>query len=37
MKLVKAYIRHRKMEDVYYASGRNGFCCMTMVDCEGTG
>ncbi len=37
MKLVKAYIRHRKMEDVYYALSRNGFCCMTMADCEGTG
>ncbi|NOX85663.1 MAG: P-II family nitrogen regulator [Chlorobi bacterium] len=37
MKLVKAYIRHRKTEDVYNALRKNGFCCMTLVDCEGTG
>ena len=37
MKLIKAYIRHRKMEDVYNTLNRNGFCCMTMVECEGTG
>lgn len=37
MKLIKAYIRYRKVEDVYNALKENGFCCMTMVDCEGTG
>jgi len=37
MKLIKAYIRHRKTEDVYNALSKNGFCCMTLVDCEGTG
>jgi len=37
MKLIKAYIRHRKVEDVYKTLKENGFCCMTMVDCEGTG
>ena len=37
MKLIKAYIRHRKTEEVYNTLARNGFCCMTMVDCEGTG
>ena len=37
MKLIKAYIRHRKVEDVYKTLKENGFCCMTMVECEGTG
>ena len=37
MKLIKAYIRHNKMEDVYNALKKNGFCSMTLVDCEGTG
>jgi nitrogen regulatory protein P-II 1 len=37
MKLIKAYIRHRKIDEVYKALNENGFCCMTMVECEGTG
>ena len=37
MKLIKAYIRHRKTEEVYHALKQEGFCCMTFVDCEGTG
>ncbi len=37
MKLIKAYVRHRKVDEVYKALSGNGFCCMTMVDCEGTG
>lgn len=37
MKLIKAYIRHRMVEDVHNALKENGFCCMTMVQCEGTG
>ncbi len=37
MKLIKAYIRHVKAEEVYNTLVQNGFCCMTMVDCEGTG
>ncbi|WP_062125333.1 P-II family nitrogen regulator [Geofilum rubicundum] len=37
MKLVKAYIRHRKAEEVYNALKQEGYCCMTFVDCEGTG
>nr|NQU90289.1 P-II family nitrogen regulator [Bacteroidota bacterium] len=37
MKLIKAYIRHRKIDEVYKALKENGFCCMTMVECEGTG
>ncbi len=37
MKLIKAYIRHRKVEDVFKTLKDNGFCCMTMVECEGTG
>jgi nitrogen regulatory protein P-II 1 len=37
MKLIKAYIRQRKMEEVYKILKKAGFCCMTMVECEGTG
>jgi nitrogen regulatory protein P-II 1 len=37
MKLVKAYIRKRKVEEVYTALKEEGFCCMTFVQCEGTG
>lgn len=37
MKLIKAYIRHRKTEEVYDALKKEGFCCMTFVECEGTG
>lgn len=37
MKLIKAYIRHRKTEEVYNALNQAGFCCMTFVECEGTG
>ncbi len=37
MKLIKAYIRHRKSKEVYNALKKNGFCCMTFVECEGTG
>ena len=37
MKLIKAYIRHRKVEEVYTTLKKQGFCCMTMVECEGTG
>jgi nitrogen regulatory protein P-II 1 len=37
MKLIKAYIRHRKTEEVYNALKKEGFCCMTFVECEGTG
>ncbi len=37
MKLIKAYIRQRKLESVYNALKSSGFCCMTMIECEGTG
>ena len=37
MKLVKAYIRQRKVEAVYHALKQEGLCCITFVDCEGTG
>jgi len=37
MKLIKAYIRHRKTEEVYNALKNAGYCCMTFVGCEGTG
>ncbi|MCF8224795.1 MAG: P-II family nitrogen regulator [Bacteroidales bacterium] len=37
MKLVKAYIRHRMVEEVHHALIKGGYCCMTFVECEGTG
>lgn len=37
MKLIKAYIRHRKAEEVFNALRNSGYCCMTFVECEGTG
>ena len=37
MKLIKAYIRQRKTEEVYEALEKAGFCSMTLMECEGTG
>ena len=37
MKLIKAYIRHRKTEEVFKALKQEDYCCMTFVECEGTG
>lgn len=37
MKLIKAYIRYRKAEEVFKALSTAGHCCMTFVECEGTG
>jgi nitrogen regulatory protein P-II 1 len=37
MKLIKAYVRHRMIERVYQSLRNAGFCCMTIVECEGTG
>jgi nitrogen regulatory protein P-II 1 len=37
MKLIKAYIRYRKAEEVYNALKKAGFSSMTFVECEGTG
>lgn len=37
MKLIKAYIRHRKVEEVYKSLRHAGFSSMTFVECEGTG
>ena len=37
MKLVKAYIRYRKIDEVYKVLKDAGFHSMTFVDCEGTG
>ena len=37
MKLIKAYIRYRRAEDIYNALKDAGFCSMTFVECEGTG
>jgi nitrogen regulatory protein P-II 1 len=37
MKLIKAYIRYQKAEEVFTGLKNEGFCCMTFVECEGTG
>lgn len=37
MKLIKAYIRHRKLEEVYNALRSAGYNSMTFAECEGTG
>ncbi len=37
MKLIIAYLRQRKTEEVYTALRKEGCCCMTFIDCEGTG
>ena len=37
MKLIKAYIRQRKAEDVYTELKHKGYHSMTFVECEGTG
>lgn len=37
MKLIKASIRHRKLEEVYNALNSADFCRMTFAECEGTG
>ena len=37
MKLVKAYIRYRKTEEVFRALDAKGFGAITLVECEGTG
>ncbi|WP_159518510.1 P-II family nitrogen regulator [Sunxiuqinia indica] len=37
MKLIKAYIRYRKLEEVYNGLNEAGYCCMTFAECEGTG
>lgn len=37
MKLVKAYIRPMLLEEVYTALRREGYCCMTVFEGEGTG
>lgn len=37
MKLVKAYIRPMLLEDVYTALRKEGYCCMTVFEGEGTG
>ena len=37
MKLIKAYIRYRKLEEVFIALKGAGFCFMTFAECEGTG
>ena len=37
MKLIKAYIRHRKIEEKYDALRKAGYCFMTFVECDGTG
>ena len=37
MKLIKAYIRKSKIEEVYRALEEMGYKSMTLTECEGTG
>ena len=37
MKEIKAFIRPRRLQSVFKALKKEGFCCMTITDCEGTG
>lgn len=37
MKEIKAFIRPIKIREVCKALRTNGFCCMTLIECEGTG
>ncbi len=37
MKLIKAYVRHRMLSKVFQTLRKAGFCCMTIVECDGTG
>lgn len=37
MKLIIAYLRQRKTEEVYAALRKERYCCMTFIECEGTG
>lgn len=37
MKLINAYIRHRKLEEVYNALIGANYSSMTFIECEGTG
>ena len=37
MKEIKAFIRPFKAKEVCKALRTNGFCCMTLTECEGTG
>lgn len=37
MKLIIAYLRQRKTEEVFTALNKEGYCCMTFIECEGTG
>lgn len=37
MKLITAYVRHRKTEEVYKVLRNEGYHSMTFIECEGTG
>lgn len=37
MKLIIAYLRQRKTEEVFTTLNKEGYCCMTFIECEGTG
>lgn len=37
MKEVKAFVRPIKAREVCKALRENGYCCMTLTECEGTG
>ncbi|MFQ5447104.1 MAG: P-II family nitrogen regulator [Saprospiraceae bacterium] len=37
MKEIKAFVRTTKAREVHKALKANGYCCMTLTECEGTG
>ena len=37
MKEVKAFIRPEEFSNMYSALKENGYCCLTVTECEGTG
>lgn len=37
MKEIKAFIRPEEFDDMYAALKREGYCCVTVTECEGTG
>jgi nitrogen regulatory protein P-II 1 len=37
MKEIKAFVRPGEFDDMFAALKQNGFCCVTVTECEGTG
>lgn len=37
MKEIKAFVRPSEINDIYASLKENGYCCVTVTECEGTG